>query len=154
EFRWIGQRHASSANLQDFGYGYDFGTTSGFGSNRQGRFRYQFRVQMPLNNAKIDKKTWYINTWDEIFIGVGRHVGYNRTFNQNRLVALLGYRLNTQIPIKIEGGITYQTIFTTPYANAVEINKAYTIYLVIDDFGKFFKSNKEKQTEDLPGNLK
>jgi hypothetical protein len=166
EFRWIGSRHASYSGgvpfySQDFGYGYDFVPNGAYGSNHQGRLRLQARVQFPLNKPKIEKNTWYINAWDELFIGIGRHVGANKMINQNRSVAMLGYRLPTEFPIKIEAGVTYQMNFlynmNTPPGNPhstyqkqnVELNTAYTVYLIFDEFHTLFKNKKEKQQEKL-----
>jgi hypothetical protein len=166
EFRWIGSRHASSNNVQDFGYGYEFSPNGEFGSNHQGRLRLQAKIQFPLNKPKIEKNTWYINAWDELFISIGRHVGANKMLNQNRTVALLGYRLPTEFPVKIEAGVTYQMVFLynmkTPPADPtvtynqqnVELNTAFTVYLIFDEFHTIFKNNKEKQMEKLPAESK
>jgi hypothetical protein len=162
EFRWVGQRHASSNGIDDFGYGYNFAPGGAYGSNHMGRIRWQFRIQVPLTGKTIEKNTLYVNAWNELFIGVGRHIGFQKMLNQNRSVALLGWRLPTAYPIKIEAGVTYQVNFLynmgTPPTNAgvtyqqqnVELNTAYTLYLVFDEFHTLFKSKKVKQTELLP----
>lgn len=54
------------------------------------RLRYQTRLSIPLKGYQISKKTPYITAWDEIFIGLGKNVGYN-VFDQNRLAGGFGY---------------------------------------------------------------
>lgn len=57
------------------------------------RMRYMFRLQLPLKGEVIQDKTPYLAMYDEIFIGFGNNVN-NNVFDQNRLSALVGYRLN------------------------------------------------------------
>jgi hypothetical protein len=166
EFRWIGQRHASSNGIQDFGFGYDFAPNGSYGSNHQGRFRWQTRMQVPLNSKTMEKNTIYINAWNELFLSVGRHVGFQKMLNQNRTVALIGWRLPTEFPIKIEAGVTYQANFlynmSTPPTNSsvtyadskgmsrnVELNTAYTVYLIFDEFHTMFKGKKKGKEEAI-----
>jgi hypothetical protein len=166
EFRFTGQRRAADNNFSDFDKGYYFAPTAlgnqssnYYGNNHAGRLRVQTRMQVPLNHAKMIDKTVYLNVWDELFIGTGKHVSNGKLLNQNRVVALLGYRFNGSVPIKIEGGVTFQTVFlynaSTPLAsdpnvtykgNNVENNTAYTIYIIFDEFHKLFKK-KDKEAE-------
>jgi hypothetical protein len=166
EFRFIGERRAADNNFSDFNKGYNFAPTAigdqsaakgWYGHNHAGRLRVQTRVQVPLNHAKMQDKTIYLNVWDEAFFGVGKHIANNKILNQNRFVALLGYRFNGALPIKIEGGVTLQTIFqynvdTVPWDNTltyskanVENNTAYTIYIIFDEFHKLFKKKEKKE---------
>ncbi|MFL5729873.1 MAG: DUF2490 domain-containing protein [Cytophagaceae bacterium] len=161
EFRWIGQRHASSNGIQDFGYGYDFAPNGSYGSNHQGRFRWQVRMQVLLNKPKMEKNTIYINSWNELFLGIGRHVGFQKMLNQNRSVAMIGWRLPTEVPIKIEAGVTYQMNFlynmnqpptdpsVTYQKQNAELNTAYTVYLIFDEFHELFKSKKKDKEEAI-----
>jgi hypothetical protein len=163
EFRFVGERKPASNNLSDFGKGYNFAPTNiedqsaakdWYGNNHLGRLRWQTRLQIPLNNSTVKDKTWYINTWDELFLSLGHHTKNNKILNQNRLVALLGYRFNGDVPIKIEGGVTFQTILqynldvpqsnpTVSYqSNNIENNTAFTIYVIFDQFHKLFKKSK------------
>lgn len=71
------------------------------------RFRYMFRLQIPLNGKSIDNKTPYLAVYDEIFIGFGENVNEN-VFDQNRIGVLLGYKFNNSI--RIEGGYLNQTL--------------------------------------------
>lgn len=69
------------------------------------RFRYQFRTQYPFY-SKGDKQL-YGAAADEIFIGAGKNLGVN-IFDQNRIFALLGYKLNKKL--SIEAGYMNQTL--------------------------------------------
>jgi hypothetical protein len=71
------------------------------------RIRYMIRLQIPLKGKEIKDKTPYVAIYDEIFVGFGENANAN-VFDQNRIGALLGYRLNKNI--KIEGGYLNQTI--------------------------------------------
>lgn len=71
------------------------------------RFRYMFRLQVPLKGKEIKDKTPYLATYDEIFIGFGKNVNEN-IFDQNRFGILLGYRFNPSI--RIEAGYLNQIL--------------------------------------------
>ena len=71
------------------------------------RFRYMFRVQMPLKGNEITNKTPYVAAYNEILIGFGKNVNEN-IFDQNRLGLLLGYRFTSSF--RIEGGYLSQTL--------------------------------------------
>lgn len=71
------------------------------------RFRYMFRMQIPLKGKSIENKTPYLAIYDEIFIGFGENVNEN-VFDQNRLGVLLGYRFNNTI--RIEAGYINQIL--------------------------------------------
>jgi hypothetical protein len=71
------------------------------------RFRYMFRLQLPLKGKEIKDKTPYVAVYDEILIGFGENVNAN-IFDQNRLGILLGYRFNKTV--RIEGGYLNQTL--------------------------------------------
>jgi len=71
------------------------------------RFRYMFRLQLPLKGKEIKDKTPYFALYDEILIGFGENVNAN-IFDQNRLGILLGYRFNKTV--RIEGGYLNQTL--------------------------------------------
>jgi len=71
------------------------------------RFRYMFRMQIPLKDKEIKDKTPYFAIYDEIFIGFGENVNEN-IFDQNRIGILLGYRFNSLV--RIEAGYLNQTL--------------------------------------------
>ncbi|WP_018341476.1 DUF2490 domain-containing protein [Cytophaga aurantiaca] len=164
EFRLIGDRSQSTTFMDDLGAGYSFYPNpngSGNGSSHQGRLRWQIRAQLLLNSPKMQKNTVYINAWNELFIGMGKHVDYQKMLNQNRTVALFGWKLPTQYPIRIEAGITYQVNFlynidqvptqpTVSYGKRnVEANTAYTVYIIFDEFHTLFKK-KGRKPQDEP----
>lgn len=66
------------------------------------RMRYRLRTEIP-----VYKKSLSIILLDEVFVGFGKNVGAN-VFDQNRLAALLGYKVNENI--KIEAGYLSQIL--------------------------------------------
>jgi hypothetical protein len=164
EFRFVGERVRADGNLSDFSKGFNFHPTNiedqtaakgWYGQNHLGRLRWQARLQVPLNHQTVTDKTWYINTWDELFLQVGNHTKNLKVLNQNRFVALLGYRFNGNKPIKIEGGITFQTLMSynqdVPQSNPsvsyqgnnVENNTAFSIFVIFDEFHKLFSKRTD-----------
>jgi hypothetical protein len=94
EQRWVGRySNANLANEDDFPL--------------LNRFRYMFRLQVPLKGKEIKDKTPYFAFYDEILIGFGENVNAN-IFDQNRLGILLGYKFNKTV--RIEGGYLNQTL--------------------------------------------
>jgi hypothetical protein len=94
EQRWIGT--FSSADLKredDFTY--------------INRFRYMFRMQVPLLSNAAGKRSPFIAMYDEIFIGFGKNVGAN-VFDQNRLGILIGYPFSNTF--RLEGGFLNQIV--------------------------------------------
>ncbi|MBK8845513.1 MAG: DUF2490 domain-containing protein [Bacteroidetes bacterium] len=71
------------------------------------RFRYMFRMQIPLIGKEIKDKTPYFALYDEVFIGFGKNVNEN-IFDQNRVGILLGYRFSALL--RIEAGYLNQTL--------------------------------------------
>lgn len=71
------------------------------------RFRYMFKIQMPLKGKTIKNNTPYVALYDELFIGFGPNVNEN-IFDQNRIGVLLGYKINDKI--RLEAGYLNQTL--------------------------------------------
>ena len=71
------------------------------------RMRYMLRLQMPLGKKLIEDKTFYVAMYNEIFVQFGENVQEN-IFDQNRLGALIGYKLNKYF--KLELGYLNQTV--------------------------------------------
>ena len=170
EFQFKGNRMPTTTDFWgDLGQGYSFYPNAigqGVGSTHAGRFRWQVRAQYVFNNAgKMKKNSVYANAWNELFLSMGRHVDITKTVNQNRLVAMVGWKLPTEFPIRLEAGITFQTSYV--YADKstdgnyystsslgsysgsrqVENNLAYTVYIIFDEFHTLFKKNKNPQDE-------
>lgn len=53
------------------------------------RFRYFLSLNIPLNHAQLIDRTFYLSTYDEIFLNSDKVI-----FDRNRLYGGLGYRLN------------------------------------------------------------
>ena len=94
EQRWVGRYSQPQFTKED-----DF-----IFSNR---FRYMFRMQMPLKGKKIGDKTPYVAVYDEVFVGFGKNVNEN-VFDQNRIGVLAGYRFNQTL--RVEGGVLNQIV--------------------------------------------
>ena len=60
------------------------------------RFRYFLAVAIPLNKKTMDVKSFYLSSYNEIFIGTKDNV-----FDRNRLYGGLGYKLNKNIRFEI-----------------------------------------------------
>jgi len=56
------------------------------------RFRYRLSATLPLNNEKMQTGTFFINAFDEIFVGPAEP-----TFKRNRIFGGFGYQLNDYI---------------------------------------------------------
>lgn len=94
EQRWIGRYTNASFDKQD-----DFIFLN--------RFRYMFRLQVPLKGKSVVNKTAYLALYDEIFIGFGQNVNEN-IFDQNRVGLILGYRFSNSL--RIETGYLNQIV--------------------------------------------
>lgn len=78
EQRWLGQLQENPGKaIKNWEY--------------QNRIRYQIAVVVPLQGSSIEDHEWYLNFFDEIFMGFGKNVGLN-IFNQNRISGGLGYQ--------------------------------------------------------------
>jgi hypothetical protein len=162
EFRYVGERTSADSEMSFNFSPTDVGSQSAslgwYGNNQTNRLRIQTRVQIPINHKTVSEKTLYVNVWNELFLATGPRIKNDKLLNQNRLVGLLGYRFPGKIPIKIEAGFTYQTLYfynidsppTNPsitYQKAnVEENFAYTIYIICDEFHKLF-AKREAENE-------
>lgn len=94
EQRWIGRYTKPEINTED-----DYVFVN--------RMRYMLRLQIPFGKKQIEDKTFYAAAYDEIFIQFGKNVQEN-IFDQNRLSALLGYKLNKYF--KLELGYLNQSV--------------------------------------------
>ncbi|GAB2588953.1 DUF2490 domain-containing protein [Spirosoma areae] len=87
EQRWLGQ--GTDANPRQI-EGWEY----------QNRIRYQLAGKIPLNGPSVDDGEWYVNFFDEVFIGFGRNVG-NNVFNQNRLSGGVGYQIRRDLKLEL-----------------------------------------------------
>lgn len=87
EQRWLGQLpDDGSRTVQNWQF--------------QNRIRYQIEAVIPLQGTRVDDKEWFLNAYDELFIGFGRNVA-NNVFNQNRLSAGLGFQVNDDLQFQL-----------------------------------------------------
>jgi hypothetical protein len=132
EFRWIGQNQ--DINSKSFLYGGDFSTTT----FRQ-RFRYQFKMTIPLNHAKMDDKTWYAQAYDEMFVNMGEKVPNTNLFDQNRVMLGVGYKYNKFVAF--EAGFMQQSIFRFNNTNKdnVDLNNITQLNFVFTNVDQLFE---------------
>ncbi|MDX2190635.1 MAG: DUF2490 domain-containing protein [Bacteroidota bacterium] len=95
EERWLGNLYDADGNLRKDEWRFMM------------RFRYRFRVAMPLQGKTIDDKEFYLHSFDEILIGAGYNVGAN-VFDQNRFNFGLGFRVHKNF--RIEAGFLSQIV--------------------------------------------
>lgn len=74
------------------------------------RFRYRLNVICPINNTKIEAKTFFVNSYDELFIATDQP-----TISRNRIYFGGGYQLNTTIGFSL--GYLFQRDFSTVNTN-------------------------------------
>lgn len=67
------------------------------------RFRYRLMLFVPLNKPIIEKGTFFIGIYDELFIQPKKTF-----FDRNRLYGALGYQINKKI--SIQGGMMHQQL--------------------------------------------
>lgn len=126
EQRWLGNRDASGQGpVQQYEY--------------QNRIRYQLSLTLPLQGATIDDQEFYLNGFDELFIGFGQNVELN-VFNQNRLSGGLGYQLSKDAQLELNYLYQVRSHATPdPATNqpVVELNNGFRLNVVVGlDFTK------------------
>lgn len=72
-------------------------------SNYRNRFRYRLMLFVSLNKPKIEKNTWFLGLYDEVFVN-----SKNTFFDRNRLYGALGYQLNKRT--NVQAGMMYQQV--------------------------------------------
>lgn len=68
--------------------------------NSNYRARYRFYLTIPINHNSLLDNTFFIAGGDEIFINFGKEINHNM-FDQNRLLAGVGYKLNQNFQFSI-----------------------------------------------------
>jgi hypothetical protein len=71
------------------------------------RFRYRFVANIPINNSKMDPKTFYASVYDEFFFSWGDAVTFHK-IDQNRIFAGVGYQFTKDF--SFQGGFLYQML--------------------------------------------
>ena len=111
------QKHTTLSNGEVVDEGY---------TNRQFRLRYRFFFTIPIGRKKIEPKSWYVQIYDEVFIGFGSTVSPQQP-EQNRVFAGLGYQFTSSL--SIQAGPVYQIIIK-PNGSQRENNTGPQITLV------------------------
>ncbi len=105
----------------------------------QNRIRYQVAGEIPLKGATVDDGEWYVNFFDEVFIGFGRNVGQN-VFNQNRLSGGVGYQVSDGFKLELNylnQVLQHADIEPISGKPVFEINNGFRLNVVYDlDFSK------------------
>ena len=68
------------------------------------RYRYNFFLNIPLNKAEMDDKTFYLALYNEIFINGQRNIGNGNSveiFDRNRLYIAMGYMIKKGLKIQL-----------------------------------------------------
>lgn len=66
----------------------------------QNRIRYQIAAIIPMQGSTLENQEWYLNFFDELFIGFGKNVGQN-IFNQNRISGGFGYQFTDNFRVEL-----------------------------------------------------
>ena len=102
------------------------------------RFRYQLNAQIALNKKSIENKTIYLTFADEVMMNSGKEV-INNYFDQNRLSAGVGYKLNDLFNITV----SYMNVFVQKsQVNAFENNNVLILNLY-HNFGPRIKQTEK-----------
>lgn len=105
EERFLSKAKAVNNNLEADGY------------NQAFRLRYFLRNIVPFNGKADFKKGWFGALQNEVFLNTGNKTTVNgKTFDQNRLYAAVGYRLNAKIDLET-GYMNQYTNTATSFTN-------------------------------------
>lgn len=142
EKRYIGTKVVDESSEFHYDRGLDFPM-----SGKRGRLRYFVRATIPLGkHQKIENNTFYIITWNEIFLGLGEQTATEKIWDQNRTFCLLGYKPKMKFPMRFEVGygLQYANRFSgtgTSVSNRMEQNNILQLYVIVEDFNRLFKSD-------------
>jgi len=98
------------------------------------RFRYRLNLILPINNKKIQAKTFFVNSYDELFITTD-----SPTISRNRIFMGGGYQMNNSVGFAL--GYLFQREFSS---NTINYNFIYCGINFMIDRSK--KSNEEHIT--------
>lgn len=68
------------------------------------RYRYNLFLNIPVNRYIMDKNTFYLAFYNELFINGERNIGNNKKvefFDRNRLYTALGYFIKKQLKVQL-----------------------------------------------------
>jgi hypothetical protein len=151
EYRMIGRRALHPMDEFDYDIDYNFpihddqAKYGGVALQRQ-RARYMLRFILPLGkNKTIEPKSFYLIGWSETYFNVLPDVPSREIFDQNRTFLLLGYRIPSEIPIRLELGYglrtanrySYKTL--NSYTHTTDLMNIIQFYVWFDNVNLFFK---------------
>jgi hypothetical protein len=136
EFRWIGQRVPVDGGWSIPSDANDDLISS---ANERGRIRYMLRGWIPLGRHDLAAGTWYISTFDEVFLNVGGNVPSTNIFDQNRFYIGIGRQQKSRIRWEVGYMNQVQSRYNrAPDYNNVEVNHILATWLFFDDLAKVF----------------
>lgn len=154
EYRMLGNKVTTDkAEFTDYSLGSDFPM-----SGRKTRMRYFVRATLPLNHKTLEKNTFYLVAWNELFVAFGKNTSNDKIWDQNRTFCLLGYKPNWERPVRFElgyGMISKNTFSSKIDANGqfvetghiIEKNNILQVYIIVENFNKLIKKEKAKPSE-------
>ena len=108
-------------------------------ANERGRIRYMLRAWIPLGRHNLDPNTWYVSTFDELFIAVGDNVPSTNIFDQNRFYIGIGRQQKSKIRWEVGYMVQVQSRFNrAPSYDNMELNHILATWLFFDDLAKVF----------------
>lgn len=72
-------------------------------SDFRNRFRYRLMLTVPLNKPLIEKGTWFVGWYDEVFVNSEKDF-----FDRNRLYGAVGYQIKSNT--SVQTGILHQRV--------------------------------------------
>lgn len=156
EFRYIGTKTTTNvAEFNDYQLGTDYPD-----AGRKMRMRYMLKATIPLNHKTLEKNTFYIAVWNELFMGIGKNTANDKIWDQNRTFCLLGYKPKMEFPMRFEIG--YGSVLKNAFnssvnsagqlyqtGNSVEKNNILQVYIIFENFNKLFSLKKKKDEVSL-----
>lgn len=102
------------------------------------RIRYRFQALLPFYNFSPYLRHYFLSTYNELFMNLGREVS-GQFFDRNRLYFALGYQLNPRFNLQF--GYLNQVI-AVPGFDRPDVNHNFQMSVVynMDDLSQFFQS--------------
>jgi hypothetical protein len=104
------------------------------------RVRYRLQVLVPLYNISPHLRHFFLSTYNELFMNLGRELS-GQYFDRNRLYVALGYQLNPKFNLQF-GGLNQ--VIALPDGLRPDVNYNFQISVVynMDDLSARFASSK------------
>jgi hypothetical protein len=150
EYRILGTKVNYTVNNE---FAYSEGATFPL-SARKNRVRYFVKATVPLGkHQKLEKNTFYLTGWNEVFLGFGDHTNNDKIWDQNRTFLLLGYKPDMKMPMRFEVGygLQYANRFASSIQNGVlteseaklEKNNLLQFYIIVENLNEVFHLRKK-----------